>query len=315
MKLRLDPTVDRELLRALRGKRAQSQLSKHLGYNFNQVYLWETGRRVIHWKDLENYCKALNRPLTKHLQNFFSIKQAASIAEILSISLRGRKKRDVAIELGVSPSKLSRWLSGFSDPPLREALLILEQVHLGFHEFLDVLAGEGRITSIQPRVRRDRALKEALLRFPFSGAVAPALGLASYQSLEKHQPGFLARKLGISLEEEEMALQALLSMDQVEIVEGKYRLKPYRVNLVQNKQRFLEICQYWSDRAARLPKRVGGKSLFGYRVFGASEQGFAQLRQAQIDYYHALSAIIKNENGPFDHVIVVNLHTFLLEET
>lgn len=313
MQAPLKPTLIKETLRALRGKRAQSNLSRLLGYSFNQVYLWETGRRAVHWADFEKLCAVLKRPLHENLQQHFQIKETG-IQNLLRSTMKSRKQKDVAKALGLPESRLSRWMRGISDPPLWEVFRILHFVHQNFPEFIDDLAGPGRIESLQPIIARHRLLRETLYDLPFTAAVAPALGLKGYLALKKHEPGFLADRLGISLEQETKALKALEETGQIEVKEGKYKLKSFYINTTQDRARFLAVAHYWSGRAAKLPKRPGQKSMFGYRVFGITESAIAKIRQAQIDYYNALTAIIRKEEGPFDHVMVINFQAFLPDE-
>lgn len=314
MNPKIPENIDREVLKALRGRRSQVQLSRLLGFRFNQVYLWESGRRAVHWGDFELYCKILKRPLYQAITRHFALPDSHSIHEVLVGSLRSLKKGAIAKELGIGPSPLSRWLNGRADPPLREVFRIFNRTHLNFLEFLDEVVGAGKLMSIQTAVTETQRLKNALYGLPIAGAIAPALELREYQELKVHRPGVLAKRLGLTLQEEEEALRLLQAAGQIEMQNGKYRLKSFRVTLTEDKQRFIQNCQYWSERAARIPKRVGQKSFFGYRVFGVSSEAYAKLRQAQVNAYHAISEILKDETAPYDDVVVINFQTFFPEE-
>jgi len=310
----LPPTLVKETLKALRGRRSQIILSEQMGYGFNQVYLLETGKRIAQWSDFEKICKLTQKSLAENLRRFFQYAEGEGVLPLLQFTLKSRKQKDVAKALEIPEARLSRWMRGKSEPPLMDAFRILHHVQTNFLEFLEAVVGEGKIESIQEAVKKRRSLMDTLYKLPFAGAVAPALQTKSYQNLKKHEPGFLAEHLGITFEEEVLALKALVEAGQVEIVNGKYELKNYSVNLSQDPDRFITICQYWSERAARTPKQRGQKSSFGYRVFGVTEEGRMRIRQAQIDYYNALTAIVKSEVPPYDHVIVINFQAFLPEE-
>ena len=314
-----DEKLALEALLALRGRRAQAQLSQQLGYSYNQVYLWESGRRGLYWTDFVALCQALRRPLAPAFTKFLSVPanpEPVAIAELLRNAVKPYRKGEISRRLGVTPSKLSRWLGAKSDPPLAMAFAILRIGHLNFAEFLDEVVGPGKVASLQPELERHRRLREALAALPFLGALAPALGLRDYVALPRHEPGFLAAKVGISVEQEQSGLALLCETGQAEVAEdGKYRLRNYKINLVQDPQGFRRITRYWAERAPRALDHEKLRSFLGHRVFGVTTAGYAKLRQAQLDYYNAISAILAAETGPPDQVVVVNFQTFLPEET
>lgn len=316
MKLTLPKHLDREIVRAIRGKRTQSQFSRLLGFKFNQVYLWESGRRRIYWSDLELICSKLGFSLVQRLKEFFHLRDPESdkIHVLLSASIKGRKKGELAKTLKVTSSKLSRWLSGQSDLPLEAVLNVLALVHLEVLEFVDSVAGVGRIKSIEPAIARAKAVKQAMFSMPFVGAVGAALFTEEYKKLKAHRPGVLASMLGISIAEEEAALKALREAGQLELKDGVYRMAPYQVNLAHDRKQFLKCSQYWSERAAKIIPRHDPKNGFGYRVFAVNEDMVKKVRQAQTDCYNAITEILKNEDGPYDRVMVVNFHSFFPEE-
>lgn len=303
--------LDREILRALRAKRSQSQLSHRLGYKYNQVYLWESGRRVIGWQDFVKICRTLKRPLAKALRDFFGVQEDLEIHQLLTLILKSRKKGETANSLAVTASKLSRWLSGQTDPPLEMVLRLFRMAYPNsFFEFVDFVAGPGLVTSIQNQVAKSDRIHKALFRYPFVGAVAAALFTKDYQRLKVHKPGVLAKQVGITIDEENAALEVLQATGEIELRDGIYKIAPFAVNLSTNREQFIRCSQYWAERAATLPKGPSQKSAFGYRVFSMNYQHLAKIRQAQVDYYNALTEIIKSQEGPYDAVMVINFQSF-----
>ena len=73
-------------------------------------------------------------------------------------------------------------------------------------------------------VRRPDGALEAARKIaydvPWSHAVLRALELSDYRALRRHQPGWLARRLGISREEEERCLSALATARQIKLHGG-----------------------------------------------------------------------------------------------
>jgi transcriptional regulator with XRE-family HTH domain len=314
MQTDLPEHIDLELLRTLRGKRSQAHFSQILGYRYNQVHLWEMGKRTLDWNDFVHLCSTLKRPLTSTILKLTALQDELAIAKILSHGFRSHKKNELAKNLGISTSKLSRWLSGKSVPSLQESFRMMSLAYLNFADFLDEIAGPGKLRSIQPKVEESRKLSDLMVRLPYIGAVAPALALRSYRALKQHKPGFVAEAAGITLAQEEEALRVLREFGQIELKNGIYQLRHYKVNVMNEKERFHAACQYWAERAAKQTKWLGQKSLFGYRVFGITEAGYQKLRQAQINYYNEITEILAQDKSPPDHVVTVNFHTFVAEK-
>lgn len=69
--------VARELVRAVRGKLSQAQLNRKLGYETNQLYRWEAGKRSISWVNFEKLTRACKVDLRKVLKREFGYSGSA----------------------------------------------------------------------------------------------------------------------------------------------------------------------------------------------------------------------------------------------
>lgn len=294
-------------------ERSMSWLSHKLGYKHNQVHLWESGKRNFYWRDFVHLCKCFNRSIDKAVSENLQI-ESNEIGVILKNSLKDYKHKEVAERIGVSQAKLSRWVNGSSQVPFEKACQILSYCHFNFFQFLDELIQKEDLPEISEIAVQKRNLIQTLEQSPFIGALAPALCLKSYKDLKKHKDGFLAEKIGISLPEEKVGLEILVELGQIYKKDGLYHLKTYRVKTGSNREGHLNVCRYWSSRVNQYSRLESSKSLFGYRVFGISKEGFKELREAHISYYHAISDILKTEQAPFDHVVAVNFHALVLDE-
>ena len=270
------PKLSSDVVRVLRGEKSKSQLSQKLGYSPNQVYLWESGKRHFFWADFEELCEALRIPLRHHIKIYLDFEPEKEILEILNESISAYQKKEIAHQLNVSSSKLSRWLQGNSKIPFHNTCQILEFCHQNFCEFLDEVSGVGKLDSIQDIV--------------------------------------LEKRVGISEEEEKLGLRILEESGQIYWHNGLFKLKHFRVKTTDNKAAVYDICQYWCDRAASLTKYPGMKSLIGYRVFAINEKSYKKIRAAQIEYYQKIGRILNEDEGPYDYVVAMNFHAMVLNE-
>lgn len=109
-----------ELLRALRGRRSQAQLSRRLGYASNVVFDWESGRRAPTAAKALLLARRTGVDVNRALQTFLRASVPAAPRTKLESSrgvvllmreLRGRQQiADLARAMHRSRFSVSRWL-------------------------------------------------------------------------------------------------------------------------------------------------------------------------------------------------------------
>jgi transcriptional regulator with XRE-family HTH domain len=60
-----------EILKALRGSQSQSELSRRLGYSYNQVGKWEANAKRMKWTDFHNFCEVCGVSMTSVTRKVF----------------------------------------------------------------------------------------------------------------------------------------------------------------------------------------------------------------------------------------------------
>src|SRR5688572_13348783 len=125
-----------DLVRALRGRRSQAELSRRLGYRSNIVQRWEPGRC---WPTASAFLRACQRTrpeLARCYERFFQRKpafldgnepfSAATVAAFLR-ELRGKTPiATLAERTGYNRYSVGRWLNGSAQPRLPEFLRLIE---------------------------------------------------------------------------------------------------------------------------------------------------------------------------------------------
>src|SRR5687768_17558011 len=117
--------VARELVRAVRGKRSQTAVNRKLGYGFNQVSRWETGRTTISWPAFVKLSAACKVDVAAAARDLFST--SARAEEIVAFFAADAKQTDIAKKLGVSRFTLRRWLASEAAPPLAAILSLVHR--------------------------------------------------------------------------------------------------------------------------------------------------------------------------------------------
>ena len=312
----------RELIVALRAHRSQTALSRRLGFQSNVVYTWESGRRwptgaqvlyVCHRTGVDVHAalvKFIGRePEWIDRQTPWSIETVAAMLQDLR---GGTSVSDLARRTGRARTRISRWLSGSTEPKLPDFLRLIEASSARMVDFIAALVDPETVPSIVPMWRRMEARRRGAALVPWTQAVLRALELQDYLALPQHEPGWIARRLGITLEEEERCLNFLRDTEQVRVVDGRLISDPIAVDTRRSPEVGRLLKAHWSKVAAERVQR-GAPGQFSYNVFTVSRHDFERIREAHLAYFHALRAIVA-ESDPVEVVAVANVQLFAFDD-
>jgi DNA-binding transcriptional ArsR family regulator len=258
-----------DLVRALRGRRSRAAFSQRLGYGSNVVHRWESAAA---WPSAARFltriarvdaraagalARFVGRPAPETPRRAATEVSQAEVAGLLR-ELRGNTPVSVLAErTGYSRFRVSRWLKGGSAPRLPELLCLVEAASRRLLDLLAELVDPRRMPTVAPRYRELLAARESAYDAPWSHAVLRALELTD--SPRKHDPRWIAERLGISQAEVERGLSQLVRGGQATRRAGG-RYSPTRVQLVDTRAdpvRARGLKAHWA-RTARSP--CGGRT-------------------------------------------------------
>jgi transcriptional regulator with XRE-family HTH domain len=309
-----------ELLRALRGKRSQEAFARRLGVRSHAIYTWESARN---FPTAARALRAASRSgvdVGGAVERFYrrapawleetDLTTPAGVARLLD-DLRGASSIvAVARAVGCSRFAVARWLKGEAQPRLPEFLRLIEGTSLRLLDFLACLVDPETLPSIAAAYRDLEATRRAAYDAPWSHAVLRALELRDYRVLRAHEPGWLAARLGLPLEEEARSLDLLLRSGQV-VREAGGLYAPARVSTVDTRRdpeaaRRLRV--FWSRAATERIERAGERQQIAaaYNLFGVSRADLQRLRELQRAYFRQMRAIIA-ESEPVETVVLANM--------
>lgn len=314
----------RQLLRELRGARSQVAFSKRLGFSSNVAYAWESGRRFPTAAELFRVAQRLGidvraaiQPfLQRHLSDRLRSLEPSSpefCAQLLR-ELRGAASIKVLAERArISRSALSRILAGIAQP---RAPLFLRLVDAATRRVLDLVSGfvnVDKLPAAGSEWRRVQALRRLAHENPLSEAVPRFLELDAYAKLERHVPGWIAERLGITLEEEESTLADLAAVGVIARDGARYRIDRARsVDTSRSQppaQRALRA--YWTEQAR---KRIteGGQGGFAYLVFSTDDATLTAIEELRLRFFRELRALVA-ASARADRVAVTNVQLFAID--
>jgi hypothetical protein len=315
-----------ELLRALRAKRSQPAFSRQLKYKSNVVYLWEAGRAYPSFQKTLQIARVTGVDPALALQRFYGeerlpdwLRAGRVELPLLVLSffeeLRGGiSVAELARRSGFNRFAIARWLDGRAEPRLPQALALIEACSLRVLDFVATLVDPRRLPSFAAAHADLAAARRAAYELPFSLVVLHALELEDYRQLPRHEPGFLARRLSLSLAEEESYLSALVAAGQIR--DNGARYEPTRIQVVDTRgdeRRATELRRYFYQLA--LERVVQGiPSASGYNVFAVSRADYARIVELQRGYYAQLRAIVA-ASEPVEVIALASTHVLSLSDT
>lgn len=314
--------VASELVRALRGRRSQKSMSLRLGYTTNVLYSWEHGRSSPTATQFLQMAERCGHDTRAHLRSFYvkapswlvTMKEFPSRAGVAAFLRNHRGEMpvgDLAQLVGVSRFAVSRWLRGSGEPKLSEWLSLIHHLTLRLPEWAALFVDIDELPTLRGEWKRQEAARKAAARLPWTQAVLRAMELAEYQALPEHPAGWFARRLGISLRDEERCLSLLASSQQTTLQNGLWRAAPAEAtNLRKDPSEAIAQRAFWTKVAAERAKAA--KGMFAYNVCAVSEHDLDRLKMLQRTFLQQARTIIASSH-PVQRVALVQTQIFALD--
>jgi len=301
-----------ELLRALRGKRSQQALCRRLGAKSNVVHQWERGHSFPTASRTLEVAARVGVDVPAAFREFYRTaprwldeaapSSPAGVAAFLD-DLRGSTS---VVELsrysGKSRFAVARFLSGDAEPRLPDFLRLIEAASLRLLDFIEQLVDPRLLPSAREPWERLTAARRLAYAEPWSQAVLRALELSSYAELKRHEPGWIARRIGILLEEEEQCLKRLADSGQIVWQAEHWKIENVMaLDTRRDPEAARRLRAWWLRRgAARI--EAGDRGLM-YNLLGVSSADLERLRELQKAYLTEVRAIVARSE-PVEHVVL-----------
>jgi transcriptional regulator with XRE-family HTH domain len=315
-------TLASELVRAVRGRRSQTAVSQRLGFRSNVLYAWESGRSYPTAAEFLRYAEKCRVPVRQALSQFY-VKAPAWLGTMKVVAtragaaafLRDQRGRTPIVELaantGLSRFALSRWLKGTAEPRLPDFLHVVDESTQRLGDWIALFTDPAQLPSFARHWQSQQAARRAAYELPWTQPVLRALELAAYHSLPRHEEGWLARRLGLTLATERQALETLALSGQIAQRGGRWCVEDASpVNLRVDPEAAARQRQFWVGVAAERAADTPG--MFAYNICGVSERDLARLRTLQRDFLQQARTIIA-QSSPVEQVVLLQVQVFALD--
>lgn len=299
-------TVSVELLRALRGRRSQSALSRRLGYRSNIVHRWETRQC---WPGADRFLelcqrvgvdlrKSYERMVPRRPEPLFKAAPASRVAvTALLTELRGRTPIiELAAAMAVNRFTVSKWVRGTACPNLPAFLQLIEATSGRMLDFVATLCDPAALPSLAARWKQLQLARNVAYDEPWSHAVLRALQLEGAPR-SGSQLEYISARLGLPQLEVARLLRVLRAAGQVARRDGRWRANNVqRVDTSLDPERARMLKATWI-RAAADRLEAGSPGGFAYSLFEVSASDLVRLRELQLQYARAMLAVISASRG------------------
>lgn len=293
-----------EWVRAMRGRRSQTALSRRLGYRTNVVYRWESGARSPTASEALRLAGRVGVDPVAAMKGFsrsYGVSEIATdidpapVAAWLRALCTSRPQREIAERSGISRSRVSRMLGGHSRITWCDLLRLVEAATRRVLAFIGGFVDPARLPSAARAWARDEAFRRLAIEHPMSEALLALLRLESYQALSAHDDAWLAARLRVPEEEVRATLRSLSRAGLVRRARGRYRLaRPWSVEMDTVHGPRVRSAPMWMRRIADLdlPSTRGH-----YVVFDCTESELARIIDIRTKAYHECREILDASRG------------------
>lgn len=311
-----------DLLRQLRGKRSQVGFSRRLKYSSNVSYLWESGRN---WPTAATTLWAASRvgiDVCQAFIGFYGVEPSwlsnldphspAAVATLLN-DLRGDTSiLELSERTERSRYAVSRWLKGQTEPRLPDFLRMLEACSQRVLDFVSHFAKVEAMPSAAEPWLQLQATRRLVSQAPWSPAVLLVLQTEDYKGLKAHEPGWIARRLGLPEAVEAECLKLLEASGQIQMSKRRYRVgRVQSVDTRSDPNAGRRLKQWWAQIGVD-HIQDGKEGLYSFNVFSVSDADLERLEEMHRAYYRAMRALVAASEPP-ERVVVANVQLFALD--
>lgn len=309
-----------QALRAMRGRRSSEGVSQKLGYSYNQVHRWESGKVSIGWSEFAEFAEACGinfQVAINRIAILYKIKNAHEASEIIQALFGDYSINEAAKRLGVSRFKVSRWVDGKVEPRAAEMLQVIQffsGVLIDLYEGLGVVE---KVPEMLSRRKQLQALEKIFLTYPYAACFLWAFLLKEYKESKTHIRGFAAKRLKIPQSAEDALLKKLTEVEILGLEKGKYVPHMKKMNtstLSRAAQR--EIRKYWLRHGLRFLEEHGempdrSRFLSGYLEFSIPTKLIPRVMERYMAFYREISTLAHlDQSGPPEEIRVLSLQIF-----
>lgn len=304
--------VGRQLIRALRGERSQAAFARRIGVSTQTIANWEAGRRIPSATRVLEAAKVVGADVSGAFDQFD--RKLCSVptddqdmGEWLTRLTAERTVKQVATRMDVSRYRMSRWMTGDTRVPLPDFLKLIDMLTRRLSDWVAVLVAIDDVPLLAPRHRQRQAARKLAFERPLSEAILRLAETEAYVALQKHVPGWFARRLRVSVTEEVECLSAMVESGLLTRAEGRYQAgAPTSIDTGASFAEMKALKLHWLSEIKRSLEEERPNNAYGYNVISVSHRDLERIRELHLQYFRQLRAIVV-ESEPVETVALIGM--------
>jgi len=304
-----------QLLRALRGRRSQRAFSRRLGYRSNVAHDWESGRRMPTAPATLRSCHRLGVNVIDAFERFQPACAKAlgrgpdfDVAAWLSELAGSLAVAELAARSGLSRYAVGRNLRGTTKPKLDDFIALVEAISGRASDLVQELVPITEVPELLDVARQRAAAKRLAFEEPWSAAMLRVLETSGYQEQGRHEPGYIASRLGLDVEQERAVLGALEAAGVARLRAGRYEVgEPLTVDTQASADDVRKLRAHWARVGLSRVQQPRAEDWLGYNVISTSAHDLERVREVLRRAFREIRAIAA-ASEPAESVALLNLH-------
>lgn len=320
-----------QVIQKIRSPKNQLQMSKDLGYSFNQVHKWESLQSKISWEKFCLLCETqsydikglLGRVLSFTNLDFDHTSSQVVAKQFLNNYGLLQNVNNLHKIMGIHKQTVSRWLNNDHSLSLNSMLELFSCESAFFILFINSV---NQMSPTQPASKYcSKMEKQAYSLFsthPWSLGVLGYLELEELQNApSEKQIEFLKTQLQLSQQTVEETLKLMIEAGLIQFNSATFSASEYSTfnfNFSTTEQ-ILRILHYWGERPLmRIHSKLKGEPLVEHaqthhsyvRVTSLTDDAREEILNLSNEFTGKIYNILKNQTGPRNHVQCLSFHLF-----
>lgn len=304
-----------QLLRALRGRRSQRAFSRRLGYRSNVAHDWESGRRMPTAPITLRACHRLGIKVSAAFERFQPACAKSlgrgphfDVAAWLSELAGSLAVAELAARSGLSRYAVGRCLRGITQPKLDDFIALVEAISGRASDLVQELVPIAEVPELLGVARQRAAAKRLAFEQPWSAAMLRVLETKGYQARGRHEPGYIATRLGLDVEQEGAVLAALEAAGVARLRAGQYEVgEPLTVDTQASPDDVRAVRAHWARVGLSRVQAPRAEDWLGYNVISTSAPDLERVREVLRRAFREIRAIAA-ASEPAESVALLNMH-------
>jgi hypothetical protein len=229
------------------------------------------------------------------------------VARWLSEVKGGLSIVELAAKSGLSRHAVGRHLRGTTEPQLHDFIALVEAISGRVSDLVEGLVAIEQVPELRGVAHQRAAAKRLAFEQPWSAAVMRVLETSGYRARSRHEPGYIAARLGIDVLREQTALAALEAAGMARIRDGRYEVgEPLTVDTQASADDVRALRAHWAAVGLARVNSSRPEDWLGFNVISTSARDLERVREILRRAFREIRAIAA-ASEPAESVALLNL--------